>query len=54
MKMYVSGAPGYDDFEAEYIMSIGSVDSRGPFVVVGDPETKEIFVIPAQYVMVSE
>lgn len=54
MNVHISGAPGYDDFDAEYIMSAGSVDSRGPLAVVGDPETKEIFVIPAQYVMVSE
>jgi len=45
----VSGAPGYEDFEADLIMEVPSVTGE-LMSVVGDPETKEIFVIPSRYV----
>lgn len=45
----VVGAPGYEDFEGELILEIFSpvneLISR-----IGDPITKEIFVIPSRYV----
>jgi len=44
----VTGAPGYEDFEAEQIMVVRAVDDR-MMVILGDPETKEIFVIDARY-----
>lgn len=47
--MKVVGAPGYADFEAEPIMEVLSVTGE-LMSVLGDPETKEIFVIPARYV----
>jgi len=44
----VSGAPGYEDFEAEQIMIVRAVDDR-TMAILGDPETKEIFIIPTDY-----
>lgn len=44
----VSGAPGYEDFEAEQIMIVQSIDGR-MMVALGDPGTKEIFLISAEY-----
>lgn len=50
----VVGAPGYDDFEAEIIPGMAMIPrADGVMVtVLGDPETKEIFVIPSEYVEV--
>lgn len=48
-RVSVIGAPGYEDFEAELIMRVTSVDGR-PMCIVGDPVSKEIFVIEEVYV----
>ena len=45
----VIGAPGYEDFEAELIMEVLGVDGTLTSIL-GDPDTKEIFVIPSRYV----
>lgn len=47
----IVGAPGYEDFEAELILSTRRMDGV-PLCIVGDPETKEIFVIQSRYVFV--
>ena len=44
----VTGAPGYEDFEAEQIMIVQAVDDR-MMAILGDPKTEEIFIIPAEY-----
>lgn len=49
----VIGAPGYADFEADLIMEVPSATGE-PMSVVGDPDTKEIFVIPAKHVHYNE
>jgi len=49
----VAGAPGYADFEADLIMMVPSVTGE-LMAALGDPETKEIFVIPARYVSEEE
>lgn len=45
----VIGAPGYEDFDADLIMEIPSVTGEMT-CILGDPDTKEIFVIPSRYV----
>jgi lipocalin len=45
----VENAPGYEDFEAEVIMVVKTPDDR-EMCIVGDPDTKEIFVIPSEHV----
>ncbi len=45
----VSGAPGYADFEADVILHVPAVDGRMVYIL-GDPETKEVFVINEEYV----
>jgi len=45
----VTGAPGYEDFEADLIMEVPSVDGQ-MISFLGDPETKEIFVVPSKHV----
>lgn len=49
----VVGAPGYEDFEAEYVSGFERVETPAGVVmsIVGDPETKEVFVVPATCVM---
>ena len=47
--MKVSGAPGYADFEADLILECPRADGM-MVCILGDPETKEIFVIESQYV----
>ena len=48
-RVQVADAPGYDDFKGEEIMCVPSADGR-LVSIVGDPITKEIFVIDAQHV----
>lgn len=49
----VESAPGYEDFTAELIPGLEFISSpAGEVSILGDPETKEIFVIPSQYVTV--
>ena len=49
LKARVEGAPGFEDFEAELIMELPRVD--GVMVcVLGDRESREVFVIESQYV----
>ena len=48
----IVGAPGYEDFMAELILTCPRADGVS-VCIVGD-ENKEIFVIESQYVMVAE
>ena len=48
-RVQIAGAPSYEDFTAEEIMRVPSVDGRS-MSIVGDPDTKEIFAIDAKYV----
>lgn len=51
----VVNTPGYEDFDAELIMTAPSVDGRRLCVVGFEWEGKRDFaVIPAQYVIVKE
>lgn len=45
----IVNAPGYDDFEADLIMEVPSVTGE-LMSFLGDPGTKEIFVIPSRCV----
>jgi hypothetical protein len=45
----VVGAPGYEDFQGEFIMKVSAPDER-ELVIIGESETKEIFVIGSEYV----
>lgn len=45
----VIDAPGYADFDADLIMEVPSVTGE-LMSILGDPDTKEIFVIPSRYV----